>query len=481
MLDLMRKKAQSVFIQVTIAAIVLVFVFWGVGTNQGSRANIVATVDDTTISFNEFRQQYNRFLSEQRDRFGGNIPEDVLVNMISKQQVLDQIIQRILLHKGAQKSGVNVSDEEVRQLVQETEVFKANGSFDLGKYQQVLAGAQLSASDYETGVKSDLLTQKILDNINKFAKVSPSMVEDRFYYDFEEVTLDYVALSPDRFTKKVKVTDDELAAYFDTNKNKYKTAPEVKLSYLSFSFGKQEEKTPAFAQANAAYEKIILAGSLENYAASENVKVKQTDYFPRKSPPSKFTKDPAFLNAAFTIKKGELSSIVELQNAYAILFVDDIKAPEVPPLKTVKKAVKKDFIADKSKTLADEAAKDMLAKLKEGADLKSEAKKLGVKVKKSATLVRSQQTGGDLPPSIVSEAFKLTPENPFPEAIGTGNNQFFVFTLAEKKQPAAAQLDTKKATLEQQILQENKLLLLSAWIDNIKSDADITINQQFLE
>lgn len=481
MLDLMRKKAQSLFIQLTIGAIVLVFVFWGIGANQGSKANIVATVDDTTISFNEFRKQYNRTLSEQREKFGGNLPEDLLVKLISKPQVLDQIIQRILLQNGAQESGVNVSDEEVRKIVKETEAFRSNGSFDLTRYQQVLAGAQLSATDYEAGVKSDLLTQKVIDNLGRFAKVSSGLVEDRFSYEFEEVSLDYVALAPDDFKKKVKVTDEELAAFFDKNKNNYKTDPEVKLFYISFPFAKEEEKTLAYKNANKAYEKIILTGSLDKYAASENKKIEKTAFFPRKSPPSQFTKDPAFLNAAFTIKKGELSSIVELQKAFAILFVDDIKVPEIPPLNLVKKPVEKDFIADKSKTLADEAAKSLLARLKEGADLKDEAKKLGAKVQKSPVLVRAQQTGGDLPESVVANAFKLTKDNPYPAAIGTGNDQFYVYKLAEKKQPEPALLETKKDALEKQLLQENKLMLLTAWLDNVKSETDITINEQFLE
>jgi peptidyl-prolyl cis-trans isomerase D len=481
MLDLMRKKAQSLFIQLTIGAIVLVFVFWGIGANQGSKANIVATVDDTTISYNDFRQQYNRTLSEQREKFGGNLPEDLLVKLINKPQVLDQMVQRILLRKGAEESGVNVSDEEVRQLVKETDVFRSNGSFDLARYQQVLAGAQLNATDYEAGVKSDLLTQKVIDNLGRFAKVSSGLVEDRFSYAFEEISLDYVALAPDDFTKKVKIKNEELAAFFDKYKNRYKTDPEVKLFFVSFPFDNEEGKTLAYKNANEAYEKIILTGSLDKYAASEKKIIEKTAFFPRKSPPSQFTKDPAFLNASFNIKKGELSSIVELQKAFAILFVDDIKVPEIPLLNIVKKPVEKDFIADKSKTLAEKAAKSLLAKLKEGADLKDEAKKLGATIQKSPVLVRSQQTGGDLPESIVANAFKLTMENPYPEAIGTGNDQFYVYKLAEKKQPEPALLEAKKDALEKQLLQENKLMLLAAWLDNVKSEADITINEQYLE
>ena len=58
MLALLRRKAQSTFIQVIIVAIILVFVFWGVGGQQGAGVNAVATVNDVPISYLDFQRAY---------------------------------------------------------------------------------------------------------------------------------------------------------------------------------------------------------------------------------------------------------------------------------------------------------------------------------------------------------------------------------------------------------------------------------------
>ena len=43
--------------------------------------------------------------------------------------------------------------------------------------------------------------------------------------------------------------------------------------------------------------------------------------------------NPAFLNAAFSLNKGELSSLVETPQGYAIIFDADKKEPETSPIR----------------------------------------------------------------------------------------------------------------------------------------------------
>ena len=53
MLSLMRKKAGSWMIKVILALIVVVFMFWGVGSFRNRQAAVVASVDGMPITYDE--------------------------------------------------------------------------------------------------------------------------------------------------------------------------------------------------------------------------------------------------------------------------------------------------------------------------------------------------------------------------------------------------------------------------------------------
>ena len=56
MLQILRNKAQSTFIQVIVVIIALVFIFWGVGTNMLNTREVALTVNDEEITFQQFQE-----------------------------------------------------------------------------------------------------------------------------------------------------------------------------------------------------------------------------------------------------------------------------------------------------------------------------------------------------------------------------------------------------------------------------------------
>ena len=120
MLDLMRKKAQSPVIQVTILIIALVFIFWGVGGYKGSK-NYVAQVNDEVITYEQFQKAYERLANQYRDQFGGSIPKQLQDSLDLEGQTIEQLVQRALLRQGAREMGIKVSDIEVQQAVEKME------------------------------------------------------------------------------------------------------------------------------------------------------------------------------------------------------------------------------------------------------------------------------------------------------------------------------------------------------------------------
>ena len=636
MLDLLRKKTQSPFIQGTILIIVLVFIFWGVGSGINDNLNIVATVNNEGIPYEDFQKAYNQLTTQYRNQFGGNLPKGLLENLDLESQTLDQLIQRTLLRQGAREMGIMVSNLEVQQAVEKMEAFRTNGSFNVEQYKNILSSSGMMPSSFEASMRTDLLSGKVLSHLARFAKLTPLEVNEQFGFDNKEISIEYISFSGSDFKEAIEAGDEELQSFYEENKNNYMTDPQVKLNFLlfpykadeklvitdeemesfyrqnfnrysipeqrsarhiliktseedsedalseklnraeqvlelaktgedftelakqfsegptgpkggdlgSFSRGrmvkpfddavfalnegeisdivetqfgfhvikvekiepahtraleevkdeitfqlqKQKGNELAFTGATEAYEKIILAGSLEKFSQQNtDITVDQTEFFPRKSPEkSGFTEgminEPAFLNAAFTLNKGELSSLIETAKGYAIIFAADKKVPEISLLDDVKEQVQQDYISVKSDTMAQETAESMLASLKEqgSVDLVAEATKHGKTLENSGYITRNGSADSTLPTQIVTLGFELSDETPYPEEIVSDNGAFYVFRVMEMRQPSPDLYTEKEKEFKTALLERKKGTLLASWLANVRSKAEIEINEQFL-
>ena len=265
-----------------------------------------------------------------------------------------------------------------------------------------------------------------------------------------------------------------------------KTLEEVK-GEIADLLWEQKSRELAFTQATAAYENIILAGSLDKFSQESDIPVGQTEFFPRKSPEKSGSKvgmvsNPAFLNAAFSLNRGELSSLVETPQGYAIIFAADKKEPETALYEDVKEQVRKDYISAQSETMAKEAAEGLLSALKqEGAgDLAAEAGLHDMTPKTSDYITRNGAGDSGLPEQIVSMAFGLSTENPYPEEVVATNGMFYVFRVLQKRPPSPELFSEKESEFRTALLERKKSTILNSWLANVRDKAEIEINQQFL-
>ena len=234
MLSILRKKAQSPIIQATVLIIVLVFIFWGVGRSRKGGRNAVATVNEEVIPFQAYQQAYDQNMSNLRARFGGAIPKGLLESLDIKNQVVNQLIQRVLLRQGAKEMGIIISKQEIKQKIEGMEAFRTNGVFDLQQYEAILAASRMTPASFEASMQADLLTGKVLETIGRFTKVADDEVTSRFQFDNEEIQLEYVVFTPDAFSSQVATDEDKITAFYEENKESYKSDPQIQLSYLYF-------------------------------------------------------------------------------------------------------------------------------------------------------------------------------------------------------------------------------------------------------
>lgn len=626
MLDLLRRKAQSPYLQATVLVIIVVFVFWGVGGQNSGALNAVATVNGEPITLQEFDQAFQRTMDNYRTQFGGNLPKGFVESLNLKKQVVHELIQKSLLLQGGQEMGIYVSNDEIQNAIKEMTVFQNNGVFDVTRYKEVLKGSRLTPTKFEAGLQSDLLLTKVGTSLAEFARVTPKELDDRFRFDNSETRLDYAVFKPENYTGKVQMSEESVAQYFADNKEKYMTAPQVKIKYLTFmlkdemdkvtvpaeeielyytshqeEFGQLEKRharhillqttdqdretrraemekilarakagedfsalarqfsedgsapqggdlgffgrgqmvqpfedavfslqkggisdivetpfglhiiklediqpaniTPlagaksaienklknqqalnnAFEKANEAYEKIIFAGSLAKYAENFNVPLAETDFFPQTAPPSALAGEPAVIDAAFSLKKGELSSIIDSPAGYAVLFVEDRKEPAIPSLAEVKQQVEKDFIAAEAKTLCQKDAEETLAALRDGKDVDflQKIQEKGLSIHVSDYFSRSKRTSKDLPQEVIAAGLTLSAGSPYPATVIAADNAFYICRFKDRRDVGDDNEQARKA-FEARLAMEKQQEVMDAWIDYLMKSGKITINEKYL-
>ena len=234
MLNLMRKNAGTWLIKILLGAIVLVFVFWGVGSFRDRGAGRVASVNGDPIMVEEYNETYNRLLEQIKQRYGNRLNDEMLKMLQVKKQAMDQLIEKRLLLTEAKRLNFLVSDEELSSTIKAIPAFQDNGNFDNRRYRAVLAQNRLTPESFEVKQREFILMDKVRSLVSDSVKVSDAEVEDSYQWKNSQIKIDYVLFDPSLISD-IRLSEDEIKAYFDAHKDTYKTEPKRKAVYLQFT------------------------------------------------------------------------------------------------------------------------------------------------------------------------------------------------------------------------------------------------------
>ncbi|MGD9007458.1 MAG: SurA N-terminal domain-containing protein [Desulfobacteraceae bacterium] len=233
MLNLMRKHAGSWMIKVILFAIVVVFVFWGVGSFTSRNQTQVADVNGEIISVETYRQAYYQLLENFRRLYGEQLNDDLLKMLRPGQQALDNLISRILMLQESDRLGIDVNDQELADAIQAIAAFQNDGVFDYQRYQQLLSFNKMTAEQFEQTQEQDLRIGKLQSLITSAVNISDEEARQWYEWNNAEVNLDYVVFEANNYND-VTPTQEQIAKYFEQNVMKYQTEPQVRVRYLYF-------------------------------------------------------------------------------------------------------------------------------------------------------------------------------------------------------------------------------------------------------
>jgi peptidyl-prolyl cis-trans isomerase D len=450
----------------------------GVGTpGQG----VVANVAGDPVTALEVQREARQMLRQQFPQGGEQatmllpyFAERAAQNLISRQAIIVE----------AQRVGLRVNDEEVRDELQHgrySPTFFPGGNFvGQQQYEAILQGADLSVPVFEQTIKNDILLDKFRNLITGSALVTNAEVQQEFEKQNVKVKFDYAVLRKDDLLKQIQTNDAELKAFYERNKASYNNSvPEKrKVRYVVLDMARVQSGTSVSSQELESYYdqhkdeyripeqvsvshiliktplpgpdgKVDPRGVEEARKKAEDIlkQVKSGGNFADLA--KKYSEDPGsgknggslgfigrgrtvpeFEKAAFSLDKGATSDLVQSSYGFHIIRVDDKQAAHVKTLVEVKDQIEESIKQQKAAQAVTNQVNALLNQARsEGIEKAAAAKGLQI-----------------VSPDFVSKTDALP---------GIGNSPQFmnaVFGQAEKSPPDQVQLPQGYAVFEVQAI-----------------------------
>ncbi len=525
MLDIMRKKKNSIIIKIVFVIIVLsfvgtIFLVWGKGSDGfgGGKGGYAAKVDRTRISLEEFEKAYQRIRSMYQQIYGQSIPPEMEKMLGLKKAALDGLIDNLLATKEAKSLGIKVSKEEISASIEAMPMFQVDGKFSFDQYQQILKSNRMTAKDFEEGQDTEVLLKKVRQSVKDKAVVTDADALAQYKKENDKLELEYAAYSPADVAAEVKLSDADLADFLQKNPNDFKSAEKVALSYIlldpsslaaqttvseeeiqtfysknidrwhgkdgiqPLSEVKEKVKADTMKQKTAkqlfelaadTLYKNIKSGDLNLIAGALKQKVQETALFEAAAPAAPLVGEAAVIKKALELKQGELGGPVETAKGIYILKAKERKTAAVPALAEIKGAVEERAKAAKAIELAKKKADDAAKQLSTNASIKTQT-----------TGSFGYSAKGDIPvigasPEIVEAVFKLTTAQAPAAPFKVGNSWYAVRVKSRTEAPKA-QFDATKEELKKKMLPKKQEDALTEWAKGLREKAKIEINQALL-
>ena len=398
----------------------------------------VAKVAGQNITQREWDAAQARQIERFKQVFGEQFNQNMFDSPEARQGVLENLLAQRAMSSHVVENNLTVSNETLRNTIAEIPGLKnPDGQFDKQRYQQLLAAQGLTPEKFEAGLRHDLAVQQInavvqgtafspksvvarvsslnqqarevqelvltLQSFRSQVKITDAMAEEYYkqhpaQFELPEIVkAEVVVFNPDVVEARIVVSDADIKAYYDQNLARYKTDEQRRASHILIAAGKDAPAADK-AAAKAKAEKILaqLRKSPNDFAklAKENSQDPGSaerggdlDFF------GKGMMVKPFEEAAYALKEGEISDVVQSDFGFHIIRLTALKAATTRPLSEVKANITDEIRRQQVGKKYSEMAEIFTNMVYEQPDsLKPVAEKLGLKIETISGLTRKPTT-----------------------------------------------------------------------------------------
>ncbi|MDT8904597.1 MULTISPECIES: SurA N-terminal domain-containing protein [Pseudomonas] len=495
MLQNIRDNSQGWIAKTIIGVIVALMALTGFDAifQATSNSNEAAKVNGEKISQNELSQAVDMQRRQLMQQLGKDFDASLLDEKMLRDSALKGLIDRKLLLQGAHDAKFAFSEAALDQVILQTPEFQVDGKFSAERFDQVIRQLGYSRMQFRQMLAQEMLIGQLRAGLAGSGFVTDAQV--LAFARLEKQTRDFATLTIKSDASAVKLTDDEVKAYYDKHAKEFMTPDQVVIDYLELkkaSFFDQVSVKDEDLQ--AAYQKEIANLSEQRRAAhilievndkvtEAQAKARIEDIQARLAKGESFEAlakefsqdpgsannggdlgyagpgvyDPEFEKALYALNKDQVSAPVRTDFGFHLIKLLGVEAPEVPSFASLKDKLTRELKTQQVEQRFVEATKQLEDASFEASDLAQPAQDLKLTVHTSAPFGREGGEGIAANRAVVTAAFS-------PEVLDDGANStaieldpetVVVLRAKEHRKPEQLPLERVETAIRAQLTKEH--------------------------
>jgi len=406
---------------------------------------VVAKVNGNKINQTEWDAAHKREVDRIRTSMP-NIDAKMFDTAEAKYATLERLVRDQVISAAAQKLQLVASDTRLARELQQSPVIAAlrtaDGKLDMERYKQLAASQGMTPEMFEMQVRADLSNRQVIQGVQASAYATPAQTQTAMNAFMQRREVQILNFPAAEYLGKITVSDADLQAYYDKNKDKYQSSESADIEYIvldiesfrqSITLNEQDLKSyyeqnlqrlSSKEERRASHILITAAKDLpEAEKKTARAKAEELLQLVKAKPASfadvarKHSQDPgsalkggdldffgrgamvkAFEDAAFSMKKSDISELVESEFGYHIIQLTDIKAAKAQSFESLRPSLEADLKKQQAQRKYAELAETFSNTVYEQSDsLKPVADKLKLNIQKASQVTRqATQTRGVL-------------------------------------------------------------------------------------
>lgn len=493
MLQSIREKFSGWILIIIMLLLVIPFALFGINNYfQAQIETFVAKVNDAEIAPQQLQERLDLQRRQMRQMLGQDADISFVDTADNKRRILDSLIEEELRVQDARANGIEVPASKLQSEILAIDAFKPNGNFDQDTYVAVLRNMSMTPAIFEQRVMRDLTAREIVLRVGNSAFVTdaevdaylrlqnqtrtfssirlnaadetvPAPAEDAIAKDYEArktelmtpemVTLEYVEIKADQLEVPAP-SDADLQARYEDQKDRYVVPEQRKASHILVEVAAgadAETQKKALAKVEAlqaeikggkAFAEVAKAGSDDQGSKQQGGDLGWLE-------PG--ANDPAFEEALFKLKVGEISEPVLGANGYHLIQLNEIKAESRRQFADVKAELLSEYRASEQERMFSDLAGALVDEIhRDPQSLQGPADKLKLTVKRTQPFARSGGADIAANPAVLEAAFSelVLDRGQTSDLIDLAKDHVAAIRVAERKAPEPRSLDQVRGEIE---------------------------------
>ncbi|WP_282363932.1 SurA N-terminal domain-containing protein [Pseudomonas sp. PS01297] len=494
MLQNIRDNSQGWIAKTIIGVIVALMALTGFDAifQATSHSKDAAKVNGEEITQVELSQAVDMQRRQLMQQLGKDFDPALLDEKMLHDAALKGLIDRKLLLQGANQAKFSFSEAALDQVILQTPEFQDNGQFSPERFDQVIRQLGYGRLQFR-----EMLGQEMLIGQLRAGLAGSGFVTDEEVNAFarlEKQTRDFATLNIKADPAAVKVSDDEVKAYYDEHAKEFMTPDQVVIDYIELKksaffdqVAVKDEELQALYQkeiANLAEQRRAAHILIEvnDKVSDAQAKAKIEDIQQRLAKGESFEAlakefsqdpgsaanggdlgfagpgvyDPTFETAVYALKKDQVSEPVRTSFGYHLIKLLGVEAPEVPSFASLKDKLTRDLKTQQVERRFVDATKQLEDSAFEASDLAQPAQELNLTVHTSAPFGREGGEGIAANRAVVQAAFstEVMDEGANSTALELDPETVVVLRVKEHRKPEQLPLEAVASSIHAHLVKE---------------------------